>query len=200
MALSQTKLHEKTSVGARKAAGIPFLTVNRLTWLLLIVAVASALGIAHDLNRVRQVDAFNRAVSEGKPPKSDVQSFEAKFSTAYWLATKGRYKESSLLFVHLLEQASPTQKAAIEHNIGNIFFLRGLAINGTNSTVRDEAEYLIRQAKTAYQSSLKSENNHWDARHNLDRLLTMLPATPTPGVGESDTPGLIMGNIPVGLP
>jgi len=28
----------------------------------------------------------------------------------------------------------------------------------------------------------------------------MLPATPTPGVGESDNPGLIMGNIPIGLP
>jgi len=28
----------------------------------------------------------------------------------------------------------------------------------------------------------------------------MLPPDPTPGVGESDSPGLIMGNIPVGLP
>lgn len=200
MALSQTTVHEKTSVGARKAAGIPFLTVNRLTWLLLIVAVASALGIAHDLNRVRQVDAFNTAVSSGKPPKTDVQSFEAKFSTAYWLATKGRYKESSLLFVHLLEQASPTQKAAIEHNIGNIFFLRGLAINGTNMTVRDETEYLLRQAKNAYQLALRLDNSYWGTRHNLDRVMMMLPATPTPGAGESDTPGLIMGNIPVGLP
>jgi hypothetical protein len=66
--------------------------------------------------------------------------------------------------------------------------------------VRDEAEYLLRQAKTAYLQSLRFDNSNWGARHNLDRLLTMLPATPTPGVGESDTPGLIMGNIPVGLP
>jgi mxaK protein len=28
----------------------------------------------------------------------------------------------------------------------------------------------------------------------------MLPPDPTPGVGDSDSPGLIMGNIPVGLP
>ena len=67
-------------------------------------------------------------------------------------------------------------------------------------TVRDEAEYLLRQAKTAYQQSLRLDNSNWGARHNLDRLLTMLPGTPTPGVGESDTPGLIMGSIPVGLP
>jgi len=28
----------------------------------------------------------------------------------------------------------------------------------------------------------------------------MLPAEPTPGVGDSASPGRIMGNIPVGLP
>jgi len=116
------------------------------------------------------------------------------------LAKKERYKEATLLFTQALPKADASQKSAISYNIGNMFFLRGLAINGTNSTVRDEAEYLLRQARAAYISSLKNESNHWDARHNLDRLLTMLPGTPTPGVGESDTPGLIMGNIPVGLP
>lgn len=59
---------------------------------------------------------------------------------------------------------------------------------------------MFRQAKKAYVQSLKLNNTHWDAKHNLDRLLTMLPGDPTPGVGDSDSPGLIMGNIPVGLP
>ena len=63
-----------------------------------------------------------------------------------------------------------------------------------------EAVYLMTQAKTAYIQSLRLDSTHWDARHNLDRVLTMLPSEPTPGVGESDSPGLIMGNIPVGLP
>ena len=44
------------------------------------------------------------------------------------------------------------------------------------------------------------DHSFWDVRHNLDRVLTMLPSNPSPGVGESDSPGLIMGNIPVGLP
>jgi len=173
---------------------------GKLTWLLAITAIICAAGAAHQVNRIRQIEDFNTAVSNGKSPKTDMQSFEAKFSTAYWLASKERYKESSLLFVHLLEQANNSQKAAIQYNLGNIFFRRGLAINGSNMTVRDETEYLLRQAKSAYQLSLRMENKHWDTRHNLDRVLTMLPATPTPGAGESDTPGLIMGNIPVGLP
>jgi len=66
--------------------------------------------------------------------------------------------------------------------------------------VGKETEYLLRQAKNLYQQAVRLDNTHWDARHNLDRLILLLPGTPTPGVGESDSPGLIMGNIPVGLP
>ena len=177
-----------------------YFTVKKLTWFLVFLSIASLLASMYTFNRIRQIDAFNLAVSTGKTPATDKQSFEAKFATALYLAKKERYKEATLLFTQALPKADASQKSAISYNIGNMFFLRGLAINGTNSTVRDEAEYLLRQAKSAYISSLKNESSHWDARHNLDRLLTMLPGTPTPGVGESDTPGLIMGNIPVGLP
>ena len=177
-----------------------YFTVKKLTWFLVFLSIASLLASMYTFNRIRQIDAFNLAVSTGKTPATDKQSFEAKFATALYLAKKERYKEATLLFTQALPKADASQKSAISYNIGNMFFLRGLAINGTNSTVRDEAEYLLRQAKAAYISSLKNESSHWDARHNLDRLLTMLPGTPTPGVGESDTPGLIMGNIPVGLP
>lgn len=173
---------------------------RHITWLCLIAILASAAGIAVESRRIQEIASFNRATQQGKTPQTDLDRFEAKFSTAYWLAKSGKYKEASLLYVGLLEKANDTQKAMIQHNIGNIFFLKGLAINGTNMTVRDETEYLLRQAKNAYQQALKLDNRHWGTRHNLDRILTMLPATPTPGSGESDSPGLIMGNIPVGLP
>ena len=177
-----------------------FFSVTKLTYLLIIIAITSGISSLYAYTRVQQIAAFNQAISDGKPPKTDTQSFEAKFATAYWLAKNERYKEATLLFNKALNNANTEQKAAIHFNLGNIFFRRGLAINGANMTVRDEAEYLLRQAKTAYQQSLRLDNSNWGARHNLDRLLTMLPGTPTPGVGESDTPGLIMGSIPVGLP
>lgn len=176
------------------------LSVKKLTWIFAITALVSVLGAAYEAKRIHQIETFNMAVSDSKSPQTDMESFEAKFSTAYWLARKERYKESTLLFLQLAEKGDANQRSAIQHNLGNIFFLRGLAINGINLKVRDEAEYLLRQAKSAYQQSLRLDNSHWDTRHNLDRVLTMLPATPTPGVGESDTPGLIMGSIPVGLP
>lgn len=176
------------------------LSAKKLTWILAATAIACGAGSAYTYYRIQQIDAFNAAIARGDSPKTDTQSFEAKFATAYWLAKNERYKESSLLFLQLAEKGDANQRSAVQYNLGNIFFLRGLAINGVSLTVQDEAEYLLRQAKGAYQLSLKQDNSHWDARHNMDRVLTMLPATPTPGVGESDTPGLIMGNIPVGLP
>ena len=78
--------------------------------------------------------------------------------------------------------------------------LRGIVINGRDMTVKNEAVFLFTQAKNAYIQSLKLDNSFWDARHNLDRILMILPDDPSPGVGDSDSPGLIMGNIPVGLP
>lgn len=195
MALNSLNVRDSLSIKIMR-----FFTVKKLTWLLIIVASISGIGTVYFYSRIQQIDDFNQAISSGKPPETDLQSFEAKFSTAFWLAKNERYKEATLLFNKALNTANTKQKAAIQYNLGNIFFRRGLAINGASMTVRDEAEYLFRQAKTAYQQSLRLDNSNWGARHNLDRLLTMLPGTPTPGVGESDTPGLIMGNIPVGLP
>jgi mxaK protein len=176
------------------------LSVKKVTWTLAIVAVASAVTAFYEWNRVNQIKAFNQAILAAKTPATDRQSYEAKFATAYWLARNERFKESTLLFLQLAELGDKNMRSAVQHNLGNIFFLRGVAINGNNMTVRDETEYLFRQAKGAYVQSVKLDNSHWDTRHNLDRVIGMLPTTPTPGVGESDNPGLIMGNIPVGLP
>jgi tetratricopeptide (TPR) repeat protein len=177
------------------------LSAKKLTILLLATAIIASAGAVWQVSLIRQIENFNRAVAAGKTPITNTQSYEARFSAAYWLAKGGRYQDSTLLFLQLLESGgSSQQQSAVQYNLGNIFFLRGLAINGRDLTVRDEAVYLLTQAKTAYMQSLRLDNSYWDARHNFDRVITMLPAEPTPGVGESDKAGLIMGNIPVGLP
>ncbi|PKO24219.1 MAG: hypothetical protein CVU35_10420 [Betaproteobacteria bacterium HGW-Betaproteobacteria-8] len=176
------------------------LSVKKVTWTLALIATVSSITTLYAWNRIHQIHDFNRAILTAKTPDTDRQSYEAKFSTAYWLAKNERYKEATLLFLQLAEQGDMNRRSAVQHNLGNIFFLRGLTVNGNSMTVRDESEYLFRQAKGAYVQSLKLDNSHWDTRHNLDRVIGMLPETPTPGAGESDSPGLIMGNIPVGLP
>ncbi len=183
------------------AFSLKSISVKQLTIFLVLIATVSAVGSMVELNRIRQISAFNEAVSTGKNPQTDKQSFEARFSTAYWLAKNERFKESTLLFSQLTEKGTPSQRAAVHHNIGNMFFLKSLQVSGGNDPkVRDEVEYLLTQAHSAYKQSLKLDNSNWGTRRNLDRVITLLPETPTPGVGESDSPGLIMGNIPVGLP
>ena len=175
-------------------------SVKKLTYVALIIMVVSTFIIFFSSINLYQTNIFNESIAKGEVPKFYSQTFEGRYATAYWLAKKGMYKESTILFNNLLIEANKDQESAVQYNIGNIFFLRGLLINGTSMNVRPEAEYLLRQAKKSYIQSIKANNKHWDTRHNLDRLLTMLPSDPTPGVGESDSPGLIMGNIPVGLP
>jgi mxaK protein len=175
-------------------------SVKKITYFSILILSISSYLIISALISLYQITKFNENVIKGEAPKFFSQSFESRFSTAYWLAEKGTFKESTVLFNNLLTEANEEQKSAVQHNIGNIFFLRGLAIIGTSMDARPEAEYLLRQAKKSYIQSIKASNVHWDTKHNLDRILTMLPADPTPGVGDSDSPGLIMGNIPVGLP
>lgn len=183
------------------ALGLKFLTVNKLTWTLVIIALLAILGFVHQLNRLNQVNDFNEAVTTAKPPKTDKLSYEAKYAQAYWLANKEYYKESTQLFTGLTQTNTTTNRSAVFHNLGNMFFLKALRIDSGNDVrARDEAEYLLTEAKTAYVHSIKLDNSNWGTRRNLDRVLSLLPEVPTPGVSDSDSPGMIMGNIPVGLP
>jgi mxaK protein len=177
-----------------------FLSVKKLTWTFALIALICLAGSIFTYKRIQEVDAFNRAINAGKTPATDKESFEAKFATALYLAKKERYKEATLLFTALMPKANIAQKSAVQYNVGNIFLLRANALGGRGTTIAQEAEYLMQQAKTAYVTSLKLDSSQWDAKHNLDRLLGLLPETPTPGVGEGDKAGLIMGNVPVGLP
>lgn len=177
-----------------------FFTVKKLTWAFTIISLICLAGSVLTLKRIQEIDAFNAAIVTGKTPNTDKESFEAKFSTALFLAKKERYKEATLLFTALMPKANKSQKAALQYNIGNIFLLRANAMGGRSASIAQETEYLLVQSKTAYIASLKLDNTQWDVKHNLDRVLGLLPETPTPGVGDGEKAGLIMGNVPVGLP
>ena len=181
---------------------IKFFNVKNITVFLTIAAGYFLYLLSFSSFELFQISKFNESLKKGEAPQQFEQGYEARFSTAFQIAKKGYFKEATILFNNLSKEGTDDQKSAVYYNIGNIYFKRGLFVNGTSnsSTVKDEAEYLMRQAKKAYEQSLALNNNHWDVKHNLDRVLTMLPKDHTPGIGDSDSPGLIMGNIPVGLP
>ena len=132
------------------AFGLKLLTVKKLTWSLVILALLSAVGIAHQINRLNQINAFNEAVTTGNPPETDKTSYEAKYAQAYWLAKKDYYKEATKLFTGLTQTNTASNRAAVFHNIGNMFFLKALRIDaGNDPRARDEAEYLLTEAKAS---------------------------------------------------
>lgn len=177
------------------------LSVKNLTFASIAIAIAATATMVYSWQRMQQIDAFNEAVTTAKTPQTEQQSFEAKFAVAYWLAKNERYKEATLLYAKLLDTGTAQQRSAVLHNIGNMFFLKALQVTGGNdNSTRDETEYLLTQAMTSYKNALKADNSNWGTRRNYDRVMSLLPEKPTPGVGESDNPGLIMGNIPNGLP
>lgn len=176
------------------------LKAKTLAVLLLAIVIAAGAGAAWQLYRIGHIAQFNQDVLEGKIPASETLSFEARFAAAYWQARRGQHQDATLLFLQLTESGNASQRSAVQFNLGNIAFVRGIAINGQDLTVHNEATYLFKQARAAYMQSLRLDETHWDARHNLDRILMMMPEEESPGVGESDSPGLLMGNVPVGLP
>ena len=96
------------------------LSAKKTTFLLTVIAIATALGASWEVIRINQIHHFNHAILNGNAPTTDKDSYEAKFAVAYWQASNGKYQEATLLFAKLKDVGSETQKSAVLYNMGNI--------------------------------------------------------------------------------
>lgn len=177
------------------ATGIKIKT--RILVALLVFGIAAAMISGR---KMAEIEQFNRSAANGQPPATSEYPFETRYAAAYALAVNGRYQDATQLFNQLMESSgTPAQIAAVQYNLGNIFMIRGLMVGYNGEELKDEAEYLLNQARLAFQQSLRLDNRHLDARHNLDRVLSLLPEV-SDAEGEQEKLGIIMGNIPTGLP
>jgi len=173
--------------------------VRKKNHILVAMLIVGMMGVLFFGKKLTEVESFNKSVAAGAIPDHPDFKFESRYAAAYAFAVNGRYHDATQLFNQLLESpATARQRSAVQYSLGNIFLIRGLMVHRNGDTVKDEAEYLLNQARLAYQQSLRLDHRHWDARYNLDRVLSMLP--PNPIEGEQDEAGIIMGNIPTGLP
>lgn len=170
---------------------------NRVLVAMLIVGLLLSITIG---KQIFEIEQFNQTALAGGSPSNTAYKFETKYAAAYAVAKSGRYQDAAQLFNQLMEsKGTPSQISAVQYNLGNIYMVRGLMVNHNGDTVKDEAEYLLNQAKLAYEQSLRLDNRHLDARHNLDRVLSMLPDDHG-ARDDQDKLGIVMGNIPTGLP
>jgi mxaK protein len=175
-------------------------SINAKSRLLTVLLAVGMAGVLYTGAKVHSIEQFNQAALRGGQPDPKAYPYEAKFAAAYWLAKQGRYQDATQLYGQLLEaKGRPDQTAAVQYNLGNIFMIRGLMVNHNGDTVKDEAEYLLNQARLAFQQSLRLDSSHMDVRHHLDWVLSMLPAEPNQEE-KQDKMGIVMGNIPTGLP
>jgi mxaK protein len=167
---------------------------------LIVICLLGMTTVLWSGKQLYEIEQFNRLVKSGGIPPGDSYPFEARYAAAITVAKQGRYQDAAQLFSQLLERGgTPAQVAAVHYNLGNIFLLRGLIVNRNGTTVKDEAEFLFNQARLAYEQSLRLDSRHLDVKHNLDRVLSMLPEIPG-SIDEQEKPGVVMGSIPTGLP
>lgn len=127
---------------------------------------------------------------------------QAIFKLASLNAESGAVDSAIKLYIRVINMSedNPKLQSLAFYNIGNIRFRKALLINGRDMTVRDETEYLFNQARDAYRDSLRKNPDDWGARHNLDRLNTIIKEVPPPGQTDAGFAGMIQGNIPPGGP
>jgi mxaK protein len=169
---------------------------------LLLVALLLA-GLAATLIaglRLHEIATVNAALRGAGTADAAAYPFEARFAAAYRLAQQGRYADAARILGQLQESAAgPQQAAAVQYNLGILFLSRGLPVHRNGETVRDEAEYLLNQARIAFQQTLRINPEAEEARYCLDWVLSLLPETPA-GADTADKPGVVMGSVPAGLP
>ncbi|HSI24785.1 MAG TPA: hypothetical protein VK952_04110 [Methylotenera sp.] len=198
----ETSLTKNSAGKIKRTTKMRVAVKNKILVAMLVIGVVGTLAAGKHLYTIEQ---FNQAVATNGQFSNDDFKFEAKYASAYQLAKNGRYQDASQLFGQLMEMhGTQSQISAVQYNLGNIFLMRGLLVNhnaneGGNGEVKDEAEYLINQAKMAYQQSLRLDNHFIDAKYNLDRVLRLLPENPI-AKDDQDELGIVMGNIPSGLP
>ena len=80
---------------------LKFFTVKKITYIALLLTITSLYFLGSSFINIQKINKFNSLVNEGNSTRLFAQSFESRFSTAYWLAKNEMFKESRILFNNL---------------------------------------------------------------------------------------------------
>lgn len=96
------------------------------------------------------------------------------------LRAQGRHDDAVRILQGLAARSDIDAATAIvvRYNLGNE--LLALALQHNTKGDEDRAMTLVELAKQRYRDVLRSQPQHWDARHNLDIALRLAPETEAP--------------------
>ncbi|MEZ0315427.1 MAG: hypothetical protein ACAH10_00910 [Methylophilaceae bacterium] len=176
---------------------------NRLTsknLVLTALLLAGIAGTAWQGYQYWRAERVNQAMQAGKPVSDDGYVFQKKFSAAYQQGRQQDYKHALQTYNQLLETAlTPREQAMVHLNIANNMMLLGLSrrFNEDGSLI-DDARYDLTQAKGAFEQSLRLAPDNRLAKFNFSLLLSLLPKNM--GNAEKEQSGVLLSNMPIGLP
>lgn len=103
------------------------------------------------------------------------------------LRAQGRHDDAVRILQALAARGDLEAATAqiVRFNLGNE--LLALALQHNTKGDEDRAMTLVELAKQRYREVLRREPQHWDARHNLDIALRLVPETEPPSPDEKPT-------------
>ncbi len=170
---------------------------NIVLALLLLAGIGGSVYQGYQYWRAQQV---NTALRQGQLVSDTQYPLQQKFSAAYAQGQKQDYKHAMQTYNQLLEMPIATRQQSMVHaNIGYNMLKLGLSrrLNEDGSLI-DDSRYDITQAKSALEQSLRLAPDNVVAKFNLSVLLSLLPKNM--GNAEKEKSGVLLSNMPIGLP
>lgn len=145
---------------------------------LIVISLLSAAVVSYEGLSLRQHQGYNKAIRAGDYlAASKFLGDHGAFALAYSEQQNGRYQQARVIYDQLEHSEHKQVQLNALYNLGNTYLEQALSVD--METDADIALPLIELAKVSYRDALRLDPNHWDARYNLERALTL-----TPDVGE----------------
>jgi mxaK protein len=193
-----TKASTAATATPRGPVAPPWGRVRRIvtnTYRLLLALSALALAWhAWQWQRARELRSLTRTVhaapvpdtaaSAAARPDADMRLLVVQ---ATRLRTQGRHDDAVRILQSLAARSDLDRDTAqvVRFNLGNE--LLALALQHNRKDDEDRAMTLVELAKQRYREVLRVQPQHWDARHNLDIALRLVPETEPPPPPEKPT-------------
>ncbi len=140
----------------------------------LVVALASAAWLVIEYRQWQAVQRYNLALADGVAGEAAALPGEHGRFAAAWLAhQQGEFKAARAAYSELEHAADPVLRVAAMYNLGNTYLQQAARFDPVSDA--DRILPLVEMAKASYRSALALDSEHWNARHNLEKALLLVP-------------------------
>ncbi len=148
--------------------------VRHRTALIWAIAAGAVAMIGYDGYQLWQARRFSQALSRGDSFESyQPDTAHARFARAYMLHQAGRLREALAVYSAVDANGDSGIGPAVKFNLANLYIQYAHELGDDDAG--DLALPLLELAKENYREVLRTNDQAWDAKHNLEIALALLP-------------------------